>query len=41
MGMKINIGYGVVLLKHECRINGKIDFHELHMFTGAGSVCDI
>lgn len=37
----MNIKYGVVLLRHECRINGKIDFHELHVFTGAGSIFDI
>lgn len=37
---KINLKYKVVLLKHECSINGKLDFHELHMFTGAGSIFD-
>lgn len=37
----MNLKYEVVLLKHECNINGKLDFHELHMFTEAGSIFDI
>lgn len=37
----MTVKYGVVLLRRECRINGKIDIHELHIFTGAGSIFDV
>lgn len=37
----MTVKYGIVLLRRECRINGKIDIRELHIFTGAGSIFDM